>query len=83
MRGFCGGEIKKLKVLEKRVDKRRDSGALRKDDQESEEQQHQNHWEHPPEFPLPEEVQQLAHDAEFCTHPLKIRHYASYFANGS
>jgi len=50
--------------LENGIDERREGGALRKNDQEAEEDQDNNHRDHPPEFPLPEEAQQLAENTE-------------------
>jgi hypothetical protein len=40
----------------KRVNERSNSGALRKNNKETKDKKKNEHWHHPPEFPLPEKT---------------------------
>jgi hypothetical protein len=50
--------------LKQGVDERRDGRALGEHDDSSQEKKHDDHWHHPPEFLLPEKLEQLASDRE-------------------
>ena len=60
----CGIPALQGLSLEERIDEGGNGGTLGEDDEKAKEHEEDEHGHHPPQFPRPEELQQLRRDAE-------------------